>query len=107
MEFYSAVYRRMREGRLTEQDVQNLTLVFTAHKRQNYNVVRLTNPILAQAQSLIKRYPLRAYDSIQLASALNIAFRVDEPLTFVCADVRLLTVAEAEGLVSLNPNDHE
>jgi hypothetical protein len=51
-------------------------------------------------------YGLRAYDSVQLASALMLASRVRTALIFVSADVELNNVALAEGLTVENPNDH-
>jgi len=53
---------------------------------------------------------LRAYDAVQLASALianqALTLRQLPPLTFVSADDRLIKVAMAEGLATENPNLH-
>ena len=53
---------------------------------------------------------LCAYDAVQLASgwlANQTLVRAQHPpLTFVCADLRLLNIARAEGLLIENPNDH-
>lgn len=66
--------------------------------------------IADRAGELLDRHPLRAYDAIQLASAL----RINEVLTtanlssptFLSADNKLLAVAAAEALPTDNPNDH-
>ena len=55
-------------------------------------------------------YPLlRAYDAIHLATALLINCEIirnnKPPLTFICADKRLLEIAQAENLRTENPND--
>jgi predicted nucleic acid-binding protein len=62
------------------------------------------------AGELVGRHPLRAYDAIQLASALqaqaNLTQAAGPLLTFIAADDNLLTVAQAEGLLTDNPNRH-
>jgi predicted nucleic acid-binding protein len=56
------------------------------------------------------RHPLRAYDAIQLASALGIYPSFEHAaftsLTFLAADDRLLAIAQAEGLHTDNPNHY-
>ena len=63
------------------------------------------------AKGVIQRHPLRAYDAVQLASALilNSALIADKlsPLTFVSADNVLCEAAQAEGLPTENPNEYE
>jgi len=53
-------------------------------------------------------YPLRAYDAVQLATALRLNSVMLEnelpPLTFVSADEILCEAAEAENIASVNPN---
>jgi len=57
-----------------------------------------------------ERYPLRAYDAVQLASAIFARSGMQaagaSPLSFLSADTRLLTAAQAEGFVTDNPNLH-
>jgi hypothetical protein len=59
---------------------------------------------------LLESYPLRAYDAVQLASALLTHDTLQviglPPPTFLAADDRLLATAEAEGLATDNPNAH-
>lgn len=62
-------------------------------------------------QSLtVNRHPLRAYDAVQLASALCILPEISQldtaTFTFLTADNRLIAVAQAENLKSDNPNNH-
>jgi predicted nucleic acid-binding protein len=56
------------------------------------------------ALSLIDRYPLRAYDALQLAGCLCLraAAGSDDPI-FVCADQALLVSAQSEGLSVIDP----
>ena len=62
------------------------------------------------ADYYLERYPLRAYDAVQLASALLTRDTLQTiglpPLTFLAADDRLLAVAQAEGLATDNPSAH-
>ena len=60
--------------------------------------------------SVANRQPLRAYDAVHLATAWLLNEELlragQPPLTFVCADDRLMTIAQAEGLLTDNPNHH-
>lgn len=75
-----------------------------------YQVVELNQGLAEAAGLLARTHPLRAYDAVQLASVLRVqgdlARMHATPLTFVCADTRLLTIAQAEGLHTANPNDY-
>jgi hypothetical protein len=72
--------------------------------------VSLEAAILQLSEDLLERHPLRAYDALQLASAMTVQSRLSintlPPLTFISADVRLLTVASAEGLLVDDPSSH-
>jgi hypothetical protein len=74
----------------------------------DYQFVELTYPVVEQAKLLLARYALRAYDAVQLASAVLTQQTLQAialpPLTFLAADDRLLDAAKAEGLVTDNPN---
>jgi hypothetical protein len=61
-----------------------------------------------QAVELIGRCRLRAYDAIQVATAVVINQTQSglPPLSFVSADDELLLAARAEGLATENPNLH-
>lgn len=63
--------------------------------------------------SLVHRvipHPLRAYDTVQLASALRAQSDLGTiggpPIVFVAADDQLVAAARAEGLQTDNPNHH-
>jgi uncharacterized protein len=78
--------------------------------RVTYQLIAVNNEILYGACDLLERYPLRAYDTIHLATALTVKRRLmasgASGLVFLCADDRLLQAAVAEGLAADNPNDH-
>jgi predicted nucleic acid-binding protein len=63
----------------------------------------LNDTVIEHALRLVDRYPLRAYDAVQLAGCVVLgASGGDQPI-FVCADQALIQAAESEGIPSLNP----
>jgi len=110
VELISAFARLQREGKVDPNDVKTNIQAFRYDWETQYQVVEVNEELIENAGNLVQKYPLRAYDSVQLASALKI-YPIFEKLnthafTFVCADDRLLNVAKAEGLQTDNPNLH-
>jgi uncharacterized protein len=69
----------------------------------------LTDAIIETASQLVFCHPLRAYDAMQLATALEYVKTagVDrKPFRFLTADERLERAAKVEGLHTGNPNRH-
>jgi hypothetical protein len=70
----------------------------------------VTPATIDAACRLANKHPMRAYDAMQLATAwlfnqaLSRAGR--SPLTFISADDLLVNQAQAEGLLTENPNHH-
>lgn len=110
VEVISALARQQREGKLTSPNVAAALLTFRHDWDTQYQVAELDQALALAAGQLLQKHPLRAYDSVQLASALKLKPAFDKvPLalfTFVSADKRLLTVAQAEGLLTENPNNY-
>jgi uncharacterized protein len=108
VELQSAISRRQRENALTPAQSQTLSLNFQTHWQTDYHIITVDQILLNLATELIKKHPLRAYDAVQLASALIIQPDLPDPqtnpFTFVSADDRLLAVAQREGLTIFNPN---
>jgi uncharacterized protein len=108
VEIMSGVVRRRREGLVTDRIAQSLRLLIDLHASREYEVVGLTDQVVRRAQDLLEHYALRAFDAIQLASALESNDRLLEarlsPLTFASADVRLLQAASDKGLMTMDPN---
>lgn len=109
-EIVSGVARRRREGAVPARTAHAIRLLVDRHARRSYMVIALRAQVLHRAENLLEGYPLRAYDAIQLASALESNDRLVAaglaPLIFVSADARLLVVADAECLTTDNPNAH-
>ena len=110
VEIYSALARRKREGTVPAADCDMAAQAFTAHSATEYEFVELDLSIVTLARNLFEHRPLRAYDAVQLASALKSNQELQSarlaPLVFLSADDRLEAAAVAEGLIADNPNLH-
>lgn len=99
VEVRSAVRRREREGSLPASHASAILSALKVDLAEMW-AVEARKGVLETAADLVDRHPLRAYDSVQLASALAI-FRAARAVTFVCADEALCEAAVAEGLRAL------
>lgn len=110
VEVLSALARRQREGSLTATEVTDTIQLFRGELNNRYRVIEVDSIVLERAGELILQYPLRAYDAVQLASALRLQSLFSQmtniQLVFVSADDRLLHIAQSEGLVTENPNSY-
>jgi uncharacterized protein len=110
VEVLSAFARLQREGKLNSTDFATAIRIFRHDLDMQYQLVEIDQTLTFTAGQLLQQYPLRAYDSIQLAAVIRLkpAFAQLKlaSLTFISADIRLLAVAQAEGIVIDNPNLH-
>ena len=110
VEVLSALSRRQREGSLTGTDVNQIIQTFRSDLNTQYRVIEVDPIRTERAGQLVVQYPLRAYDALQLASGLNaqssFAQMPNTQFIFVTADVRLINIAQSEGLVTDNPNNY-
>ena len=110
VEIVSGTMRRRRENTITPRTARAVRLLLDRHASYAYWVIGLSSPIVRRAEDLLETYPLRAYDAVQLASALESNARLtgaQQPsLAFVSADNRLSAAAVAEGLPTDDPNKH-
>lgn len=110
VEVYSALNRRVREGTLDPTTYAALAADFDGVCAAEYRLLELGPVVAARARRLLEQHPLRAYDAIQLATALSandlLLASGLQALTFLSADTRLLRAARAEGLAIDDPNDH-
>lgn len=110
VEVLAALYRKVRTGALPLPQARRLDLVFRADLNTAFRVIPPGLPIRRAAMGLVAAYPLRAYDAMQLATALslrsqNVSLAVQVP-TFVSADQNLTRAATLEGLPTDDPNLH-
>ncbi len=109
-EIYSALNRRVREQTVTRLKYNRIISVINIIWPAQYEFVPLTDALVSETRTLLERYPLRAYDAVQLASAIRarrmmLAASAPAPI-FLSADGQLLSAARAEGFVTDNPNSH-
>lgn len=111
VETLSAFSRLQRESRIDQDNVQRVIKIFSLDWKTQYQIAEVDRAIIEMAGILVQEYPLRAYDSIQLASALRIYSALIETLPiafyFVSADERLLSAAQGEDLLTENPNNYD
>jgi predicted nucleic acid-binding protein len=107
VEVHSAFSRLVREGRLTKTEYQELTTDLKDMCESRYTLIEVSTLVIDIACELLERHPLRAYDAIHLATTIfanqGLISTAKPGLTFLSADLRLLTAAIAEGLTVLNP----
>ncbi len=110
VEARSALARRKREVTISDDDHAFAVDMLANHAFTQYHFVELEGAVVNLAGDLLDRHPLRAYDAVQLASALmiNSALMAADlsGLIFLTADDRLLSIAQLEGMVCDNPNRH-
>jgi len=110
VEMLSAFSRLKRESAIDENVFSTALQALKFDWDIQYQVVEFDKAMAEQAGELVKKHPLRAYDSVQMASALKIhqiyAKAAPGLFMFVSADDRLLTVAKNEGLQIENPIEH-
>lgn len=98
VEVRSALHRRVGEKTLDARRVLSILKRFGAD-RLYWTVIEVSSEVLAAAESLTGAHPLRALDSIHVASAKVFADRIGSAFfTFVSADAQQTRVAEALGL---------
>ena len=110
VEVYSALNRRVREGTLDPTIYATLAADFDSVCTAEYRLLELGPVVAGRACDLLERYPLRADDAVQLATALsanNLLLASGlQAVTFLSADARLLSAAQAGGMLVNDPNAH-
>jgi predicted nucleic acid-binding protein len=100
VEIESALQRRLREASL-DVEAARLARERLADLSRGWYEVHPHPGLRKLALRLLRTHSLRAADSLQLAAALTLESAGVPNLSFACADVRLATAAEAEGLIGL------
>lgn len=100
--------RRLREGSVSTGDYNRLLTAFNYDTVSRYVIADVMPVTVETACRMAGRNPLRAYDAVHLATAwlLNreLLRHGRHPITFVCADERLISISRSEGLITENPN---
>lgn len=110
VEVVSAVTRRERGGHITANDAVNTLARFENDWRKEITTIELSAALIDDAVALARKYALRGYDAVQLATVLEVHNERTalglSPLTLLSADTDLNTAAVSEGLTVDNPNNH-
>jgi hypothetical protein len=109
-EVFAAINRRHRSGDIDTLTLETALDAFESDFTRFFVRIPVSLFIIQRAMKLIRRHPLRGYDAVQLATALEWAdrlasFGLAKPI-FVSADNNLNQAAILEGLQTENPNDH-
>jgi predicted nucleic acid-binding protein len=97
----AALARRARRRDLDDGRARAAALRFESDLA-DFGVVEVRPRVLAQAAELVWTADLRAYDAVQLASAVELSRQGATPVTFVAADAVLLRAAASQGLKALS-----
>ena len=110
VEVAAAIAKRVKKTKeLDESEGDDAYGLFLEHAESGYQIMPLTPALIRLAAQLARKHALRAYDAIQLATALdanNLLNANNLLLTFIASDVALLQAARAEGMATENPFDH-
>jgi hypothetical protein len=92
--------RLLRMGQITpNQQVQGL--VFLGDYRGEWREIRPTDTLRDKAEGFVERFPLRAADALQLASAWSWCQGHPHGRPFISGDVQLLNAAQELGFNSI------
>lgn len=97
VEIASSITRRERNGEMAAPTAAQ-AYVTLARMGATWHEILPGEPVRESAKRLLRVHPLRAADSLQLASALTLAGSGIAPLEFVSCDSRLSDAAAREGL---------
>jgi len=102
VEMCSALALKGRTNQLTQPQIDS-ALQRLRTEWPGYTQFGLDNLLVSSAGELALNFGLRAYDSIQLASAQRAHSQTGKALAFACFDKQLNAAAVALGINTLNP----
>jgi uncharacterized protein len=110
VEITAAITRRARGGSIDSADAVALCHQFRIDLETEYQVIEISDRIIAAAMNLAQAQGLRGYDAVQLAAACavnSLCIENSLPLvTLVSADNELNEAAIREGLKIENPSHY-
>ena len=96
-ETMASIYRKKRESCLDDLLVQGIQDLFE-QDWLSFVRVEVNDELNFYINQVIKKYPLRGFDSIHLASALIIHQSFQDDFVFACFDDKLVRAARSEGM---------
>lgn len=110
VEIIAAISRRVRAGSTPASAGAAAIGAFRNDFQGKYEVIAVTAQLIEEAMNLAELHQLRGYDAVQLAAAIAFEAQMTAngvgPLTLLSADVELNLAAQAEGLLTDDPNQH-
>jgi hypothetical protein len=110
VEVMSAVFKYKREKKISARTASSIRLLLERHTKREYNFWVLSETVLQRALDFLDSYSLRAYDAVQLASAVVMNRQIVggglPSVIFIASDQRLLGAAKYEGLSVDDPNNY-
>ncbi len=115
IEVVASICRKAREQDMSVDERDATINAFIWYVQSIYNIRRVDRALYIAAGNLCRSHRLRSYDAVQLACAIAVreeALAVQSPevkfseFAFVSGDVRLLSIAIAEGFRVENPNHY-
>ena len=103
VEVRSAIRRRERAKEVSATDAAKALSILDRDCGSKFVMQPVNETALHFAAECLDRYPLRAYDAIQLGSAMAARSTIGELVSFVSSDAALLKAAEAEGFAVYDP----
>lgn len=97
-EIYSAIYRKIRDGKIPSSDLVVIRSRMTQLQKAWTEVIQFES-VRNKAHRLLSVHPLRAADSLQLAAALAAFEDKPEGCELVTFDTNLAEAARREGFV--------
>jgi uncharacterized protein len=98
VETLSAFARRVRMGASTKAEADAAIKTFS-RLWQSFSVVEASAEVVTLAGNYVTSFGLRAYDSVQLASAVTLQGSMQQDIVFATFDKDLRAAASASGLM--------
>jgi predicted nucleic acid-binding protein len=110
VEVTSAIARRRKGGTVSPTQASSILYRFRKHLAGRYTIAEVTPPLSTDAMKLANTHALRAYDAVQLATAIEVQrqwLRLGQGgIVLVSSDKDLNDAAIAEGLIVEDPRQH-
>ena len=97
----SAFARKQKEGGFSHRTLRRIVEDFN-RDWESYFVIEITDGLIRSAGDLAEKHLLRGFDSIHLASAIQLKNKTRSETYFSSTDLRLNQSAEKEGMTILS-----
>jgi len=93
----AAFARKQRDDGFTAKILRKIVSDFD-REWENYFIIEVTDGIIRSAGDIAEKYLLRGFDSIHLASAVNLKDKIRSEVYFSSTDLKLNRAAGKEGM---------